>query len=122
MKIKAFSDKILFDSKNDVYRIHTYIKLLEHGIKPFENDIDIILELYFFGGYTNSEEQKKFINLCIEKNYRKSDQSVRNAISKYTILGVFKKTKNTVLHLDEKFIPKIDCDRLVLNHVISHAE
>lgn len=122
MNIKAFSDKVLLPKRKDVLRVHLYFKLLQYGIKPFENDMDIMLELYLFGGYRNAEEQAKFINLCMEKGLKKSDQSVRNTLSKYVSMGVFEKPKNTVLNLSEKYIEKVDCDKLVLQHVISHAE
>ena len=97
-------------------------KLLQFGIKPFENDIDIILELYLFGGYSNSEEQTKFIDICMEKGLKKSVQSVRNTLSKYVSIGLFDKPKNTILHINEKFIPNVSCDRIILEHKISHAK
>lgn len=122
MNIKAFSDKVLLPRRKDVLRVHLYFKLLQYGIKPFENDMDIMLELYLFGGYSNAEEQARFIELCMTKGLKKSDQSVRNTLSKYVSMGVFEKPRNTVLSISEKFIPKIDCDKLVLQHVVSHAE
>lgn len=122
MKIKQFSEVILLPEKKDVLRIHLYSRLLQHGIKPFENDIDIILELYLFGGYSNSEEQSEFIEYCINNKYKRTDQSVRNFLSKYTTLGVFEKSRNLNLSINDKFIPTLDCDKLVLQHIISHAE
>lgn len=122
MDIKSFSDKILLPSKKDVLRVHLYLKLLQYGIKPFENDLDIILELYLFGGYSNKDEQLNFIQMCMDKKLKKTNQSVRNTLSKYVIAGVFTKPKNTNLYLDDKFIPKIECDKLVLQHLISHAD
>lgn len=122
MVIKAFSDRVLLKEIRDVLRVHLYFKLMQHGIKPFENDISIMIELYLFGGYSNSEEQSKFIDICIKKKLKKSDQSVRNTLSKYVAKGVFKKPKNKHLSLDERFIPRVQCDKLVLQHTITHAE
>lgn len=122
MQIKAFSDTVLLPTKKDVLRIHLYFKLIQYGIKPFENDIDIILELYMFGGYKGSEQQAMFIDMCMQRGLKKSDQSVRNTLSKYVSLGVFDKPKNTTLRLNQKFMPSVDCDKLVLQHIISHAE
>lgn len=121
MEIKSFSDKVLLDQKRDVLRLHLYFKLLQFGIKPFENDIDIILELYLFGGYSNSEQQAKFIDICMQKGLKKSIQSVRNTLSKYVNIGIFDKPKNTILSVNDKFIPNVSCDKLVLEHKISHA-
>lgn len=122
MVIKAFSDKVLLQEKRDVLRVHLYFKLIQYGIKPFENDIDIIIELYMFGGYSNSDEQNRFIDLCVKKGLKKTGQSVRNTLSKYTTIGVFDKPRNTILHINEKFVPRLGCDKLVLQHTISHAE
>ena len=122
MKIKSFSDKVLLTKKRDVLKYHLYLKFLQNNIKSSENDIDIIIELFLFGGYNNSDEQSKFIKLCIEKNYKKTDQSVRNALSKYTNIGIFEKPKNTILKVSDMFIPTTDFDKLIINHVVSHAE
>ena len=121
MEIKSFSDKVLLSSKRDVLRIHLYFKLLQNNIRPFENDIDIILELYFYGGYHNSDEQVSFIKNCLDKKLRKSDQSLRNALSKYAKLGVFTKPRNTLLYVSHEYIPDIKNDQLILQHIISHA-
>lgn len=120
--IISFSDKVLLPTKKDVLRVHLYLKLIQHGIKPFENDIDIMIELYTFGGYHSSQEQAQFISNCMQKKLKKSEQSVRNTLSKYVASGVFKKPKNRVLYLDEKFIPKVECDVLMLQHLVSHAK
>lgn len=122
MTIKSFIDKVLLPHKKDVLRIHLYSKLVQYGIRPFENDIDIVLELYLFGGYSNAEEQTKFINLCISKGLKKTPQSLRNTLSKYVNIGIFEKPKNTILKVNDKFLPKVECDKLVLQHTVSHAK
>lgn len=122
MVIKSFPDKILLSNKKDVLRVHLYLKFIQYGIQPFENDIDILIELYCFGGYKGREEQEEFINLCLSKDYKKSKQSIRNILSKYTNLGVLSKPKNLSLSINEKYIPNIDFDKLVLQHTVSHAE
>lgn len=122
MIIKSFIDKVLLPDKKDVLRVHLYLKFLEHGIVPYENDMNIILELYQFGGYNNSEKQDEFFDLCLEKKYKKSKQSIRNTLSKYTNLGVFEKPRNTSLSVSSKYIPPIEFDRLLLQHVVTHAK
>lgn len=122
LSIKAFTDKVLLPDRRDVLKIHLYFKLIQYGIRPYENDMNIILELYLFGGYRNSEEQTRFIDICMDKKFKKSRQSVRNTLSKYVGMKVFRKLRNKMLSLNEDFIPKVQCDRLVLQHVISHAK
>lgn len=121
MVIKSFLDKVLLPKKRDVLRIHLYLKFLQYGIQPYENDINIVIELYIFGGYSNSQKQEEFFDICLEKKYKKSRQSIRNTLSKYTNLGVFEKARNTSLTVSSKYIPSVECDRLLLQHTISHA-
>jgi len=122
MIIKSFSDKILLSNKKDALRVHLYLKFIQYGIQPFENDIDILIELYCFGGYKGRGKQEEFINLCLEKSYKKSRQSIRNILSKYTNLGILDKPKNLYLSINEKYIPIVNFDKLVLQHIVSHAE
>lgn len=121
MVIKSFSEKVLLNDRKDALRLHLYTKFLQHGIRPFENDIAIIIELYCMGGYTNEEKQGEFFHLCMTKKYKKSEQSIRNTCSKYTSLGVLEKPRNLSLHVSEKFIPTVEFDKLVLQHIVSHA-
>lgn len=122
MVIKSFSDKVLLPDKKDALRIHLYLKFIQYGIQPYENDIDMVLELYCFGGYDNSTKQEEFFDICLQKKYKKSKQSIRNTLSKYTSLGVFEKPRNTTLSVSPKYIPDIQFDKLVLQHTISHAK
>jgi hypothetical protein len=122
MQIKAFSDKILLPDKKDVLKVHLYQKLIQNGIQLFDNDIDMIVELYSFGGYTNSGGQAKFFEICLDKKYKKTEQSIRNSISKCINLGILEKPKNLKLSVSDKFIPNVEFDRLVLQHTISHAK
>lgn len=122
MIIKSFLDKVLLPDKRDVLRVHLYLKFLQYGITPYENDMDIVLELYCFGGYSSSDKQDQFFDTCLEKKYKKSKQSIRNTLSKYTNLGVFEKPRNTSLSVSSKFIPHIEFDRLLLQHTVSHAK
>lgn len=121
MVIKSFLDRVLLPDKRDVLRIHLYLKFLQYGINPYENDMNIVIELYTFGGYSNSQKQEQFFDLCLERKYKKSRQSIRNTLSKYTNLGVFEKPRNTSLSVSAKFIPSIEFDRLLLQHTITHA-
>lgn len=121
MVIKSFLDKVLLPDRRDVLRMHLYLKFLQYGIQPFENDINIIIELYCFGGYANADKQEQFFDICLEKKYKKSKQSIRNTLSKYTNLGVLEKPRNTSLSVSSKYIPIIDFDKLLLQHTITHA-
>jgi hypothetical protein len=120
MEIKVLSDKILLSDKKDVLRLYLYGKLLQKGIRPMENDMNVLLELYQFGGYHNKEQQQRFVEDCLKKGFKRSAQSVNNTLSLYTKKGVLQRPKNSVRTTNEQFLPLIDCDRLVLQSIISH--
>lgn len=122
MIIKSFVDKVLLPEKRDVLRAHLYLKFLQYGIPPYENDMNIVLELYCFGGYSDSKKQEEFFEICLQKKYKKSKQSVRNTLSKYTNLGVFQKPRNTSLSVSSKYIPTEEFDKLLLQQTITHAD
>jgi dimeric dUTPase (all-alpha-NTP-PPase superfamily) len=122
MLVKQFSDKILLSSLDSVLKLHLYLKMTQHNIRFYRKDIDIIVELYKFGGYSNLDEQSDFMKLCIDKGYKKSVQSIRNTFSKYITLGVLLKPKNCTLKVSDSYIPKVEFDKLVLQYIISHAD
>lgn len=122
MVIKSITDKVLLNDKKDVIRLHLYFKLLQYNIKALENDIEIMIELYTFGGYNTPEQQYNFIELCMKKKLKKSNQSLRNTLSKYVKLKVFDKPKNSILSINTKFMPILECDKLVLSYTVSHAK
>jgi|SRR5882672_3039731 len=121
MVVKSFQDKVLLPDKRDVLRVHLYLKFLQYGVQPYENDMSIVLELYCFGGYSDSKKQEEFFDICLNKKYKKSKQSIRNTLSKYTNLGVFEKPRNTSLSVSSKYIPKVEFDKLLLQPSVSHA-
>lgn len=121
MIIKSLQENLLLPTKRDVLRVHLYTKFVQFGISHFKNDIDMIVELYLSGGY-NKDTQKVFFDTCLEKRYRKTEQSIRNALSRYKSLGVLEKPKNRELYVSNSFIPKVECDLLVLQHKITHAD
>lgn len=122
MVIKSISDKILFRSKRDVLKFHLYMKMIQKGIRPFEKDIEILLELSEVNGYSSKEEQESFIQTCLDKKLKNCAQSVRNTVSKFVGLGILIKPRNRVIKINEEFIPNVVCDKVVLQHIISHAD
>src|SRR5688572_10480286 len=122
MKIKAFEEVILLEGVRDVLKVHLFIKMIQKGIKPMESDLDVITELYLLGGYKDAESQSKFISTCIERGYKKSDQSVRNTVSKWINAGVLEKPKNQITFVNHDFIYPVDFDKLALFHKVSHAK
>lgn len=123
MDIKVFKDRVLLKEKRDVIRVHLYIKLLGNGIRPHSNDVEMLIDLYLLGGYPDRSVQKEYIQSCLGKNLKRSEQSVRNTLSKYTNLKVLNKIysgKNSNLKVSDDYLPSVPFDKLVLMPVISH--
>lgn len=122
MIVKSFSDKLLLPTKRDVLKVYLYFKILNTEINASESDINVIIQLYLNEGYSSAAEQAEFFRVCLEKDLKKSEQSVRNTISKFINLGVLLKTKHCTCSVNEEFLPKTDFDKLMLKYVISHAD
>ena len=117
---KTITEKLLLKTKEDVLRVHLYTMLLNKGHIPYNKDLDILIALYQRGGYNNGEEQKEFFDLCINKKYKRTFQSLRNTLSTYTSLGVLERPKNEKRFLSKTWIPAIEAEKLVLDYKISH--
>jgi hypothetical protein len=118
--IKVITEKLLLKDRRDVLRLHLYSRLLDKGVVPYEKDLDILITLYEYGGYRNNKEQQKFFDICIDSSLKKSIQSIRNTLAKYTDLGVLDKPKNTIRFINEAWLPKLDGNQIVLDYKISH--
>lgn len=121
MNINKVAEVLLLKNKRDVVRIHLYTKLIEKGIIPYDKDLDVLINLYEIGGYSNEREQTQFFNSCLNNKYKKSIQSIRNTLAKYTEIGILKKPKNKERFVSEKWIPSSFDSKLFLDYKISHT-
>ena len=121
MKYVSFGEKIILPTRRDVLKVHLYAKLLLLGVIPYEKDLDVLVELYEIGGYANDVEQLRFFNTCLTKQFKKSVQSVRNTLAKYTELGVLSKPKNKKRKFSDEWLPDLADDVVVvLENKITH--
>lgn len=99
---------IILKDKYNVLKIYLTMKMLEMGHVPFDNDIDILCELYFHGGYSDVKDKKRFYKTIIDKEFRNSEQSVSNKLTEF--FGkqyIYRRDKN-VVELNYEFFPKLD--------------
>lgn len=99
---------ILVPSKKDVLKIVLYVKLLLKGIKPFDNDLDILVELFDFGCYHDKDSQTRFFEILLEKKLRNSVASARNKISDFTEKGILFRPYKNAIRFTKDFLPTID--------------
>lgn len=114
------SERLLLKDRKDVLRVHLYCMILNKGVVPYEKDLDVLIALYEMGGYSNGEEQAKFFSDCIERKFKRTIQSIRNTLAKYTEIGVLKRPRNKKRFLSEDCLPSVTTNKIILNHQISH--
>lgn len=120
MNVNKIAEVMLLKDKRDVLRIHLYSKLIQKDIIPYDKDLDVLINLYEMGGYSNEKEQTQFFNSCINKKYKKSIQSIRNTLALYTEIGILNKPKNKKRFVSESWIPSSMDSILFLDYKISH--
>lgn len=117
--IQIIEDFITLPSKRDVLRLYLYTKLLENQIKATDTEIEVLMELYDFGGvYEGIDQEKAFFDLCIKKNHRRSYASVGNVLSKFVLNGVLLKPKKHHRQLNDMYLPRISTNVVGLNYKI----
>jgi hypothetical protein len=120
-EIPVVQDTIKLDSKRSVMRLLLYVKLLENGIKCSEKDLEILTELYEFGGYHSHQEEVLFFAKCIDLRFRRSNQSLRNVLTRFKKLGVIKKLKIHQRQISPTYLPDIKSDKVGLMFFVSNA-
>jgi hypothetical protein len=114
---------IILKSRKDVIKTILYIKYLLKGLKPFDNDLDILSELFEFGCYSGKEDQTKFFDILLKKELRNSVASVRNKISELTNLGVLYRPHKNAISFTKDFLPTLESipEKIGFISKITHA-
>lgn len=104
---------IVLQSKYQVLKTYLFLKLLkekrgEEDMSILENDLDILCELYFTGGYSGEKEKKWFYKTLIDKGLRKSDQSISNKMTEFSEKGYIVRSDRNEVALNYNFFPKPD--------------
>ena len=82
MSVSLVQDKIPVKNRDEALRIHLLIKSYLSGHDLSMADINTLVELNRLG------YNKEFFESCVDKGYFASKQTVMNAISKMTALGI----------------------------------
>lgn len=108
---------IILQSKYQVLKTYLFLKLLkerkkQHGedMSILENDLDILCELYFSGGYSGEKEKKWFYKMLIDKDLRKSEQSISNKLTEFSEKGYIIRSGRNEVTLNYSFFPKPETD------------
>jgi len=117
MSVVIYEDRIVLKTKEDVLKAHLLLKFHEKDIKLSMADINTIIELYKYG-YT-----KQFFKSCIENKIFKSKQTVRNAISRLTTLGILTCQKRGERAINQEYLleTETDVDTIIIKYLVRNA-
>lgn len=119
--LQVINESIVLKSKRDVLHLHLYTMLKKDNIQATSTELDVLIELYEFGGFANKDKKTEFFDVCISKQYRTTTQSVRNVLSKFTKNGVLDKPKANHRNLKEKYLPVTSTQLVGLKYTIINA-
>ena len=120
MAFLKIEENIIFPERDDLIFTHFYLQTKKREIESSPKDISLLVELYKQGGYSNKEQQEAFFLKCIEKNYKKTIQSIRNTLNKYTEKGILVKPKNSQRYIDEDFSPAYQDNKIGVIYKMTH--
>ncbi len=125
MNIPVIENKLKLE-KIDLVRIHLFIKLTSNNISSSftDREIDILSELYIFGGIEDKEGSDRFIDHCYALGLSKqgASNSVRNALSKGRKFKVVKRKKANYWKIDKEYLPEFESDTLVLKYLLTNIK
>lgn len=114
---------IILGNKKDVIKVVLYIKMLQHGLRPFENDLNILYELFAIGGYEGDKEKEEFYKTVIDNDLRKSNDSINNKITEFVAKGILARVKKNSIRFNEEFLPTLNESPSLIGFIskITHA-
>ena len=123
MNIPLIENKLKLN-KSELVKVHLFIKLISNKIiKEFtEREIDILAELYIYGGIEDKDGSDKFLEHCYAIGLSKlgSANSVRNALSKGRKFKVVKRKKANYWKLDKEYLPEFDSPNLAFKYLLTN--
>jgi hypothetical protein len=119
---------IILRNKFEVLKTYLFLQIIRNrhveDLSIIENDLDILCELYFTGGYSGEKEKKWFYKRLIDKGLRKSEQSISNKLTEFAEKGYIVRSSRNEVTLNYSFFPKEQLEEikgLGLNLKVAHA-
>lgn len=121
MSFLKIEESIVFKDRDNLISTHFYLQLKKMNIAISPKDLFLLVELYKMGGYSNKDEQNRFFDICIRNKYKKTIQSVRNTLNKYTEKGILLKPKNSQRYISGDFAPEYTDTKLGIIYKMTHS-
>lgn len=121
--INQSTTPLILNTKKDVIKVVLYVKMLINNIKPFENDLDILFELFEMGGYSGDEEKSTFYEMIIEKKLRRSSDSLNNKLTEFVTNGILSRCGKNCLRFNDDYLPTLKETPNIIGFIskITHA-
>lgn len=97
--VNLIKTTLKFKDKYEALKLHIYAIAAEEGLMLSPADICVAVEIY------RSGYNKEFFERCIKLGYFKSEQTIRNSVSKLTKAGLLDKKRRGDRSLKERIIP-----------------
>lgn len=120
MSFLKIEETIIFDDKDELLSAHLYLQLKKRGIHISPKDLALIVELYNQGGYSTKFEQDRFFDSCLSKKFKKTTQSIRNTLNKFTKIKVLSKDKNYERYINKDFLPTLNDSKMGFIYKMTH--
>lgn len=121
MAFLKIEEQLIFDNQKDLITVHFYLLLKKKNIDVSPKDLDLLVELYRLGGYSSKEERDNFLNRCVENEYKRSVQSVRNTLNFFTEKGILVKPKNSQRYVSKDFSPEYNGEKIGIIYKMTHV-
>lgn len=120
MSFLTIEEKLIFEDQKELITTHFYLLLKKKGLDVSPKDLDLLVELYRTGGYSTKEERDNFLNKCLENDYKRSLQSVRNTLNFFTEKGILVKPKNSQRYISRDFSPEYNGEKIGITYKMTH--
>lgn len=114
--IDFLKEKIILADVDTILKLHMLIKSYEYGYNLSESDINTLFELYKTG------YGPEFYKNCVDKQYFKSEQTVRNCIGRMTKLGILSYRKRGERFISNKFLPKTSENKIIIQYLVGNID
>lgn len=116
MGISLVQDRIKVSSKREALKLHLIIKSFQNHYNLSIADINTLIELNDIG------YNQRFFDSCLKKGFYKSEQTVRNAISKMTGLGILTYAKRGERVISESLLPALSEEKVIFKYLVGNLD
>jgi hypothetical protein len=108
-------EKMRLETKTEALRLYVMFKCFEEGHHLSEADVNSLVELYETG-YNDD-----FFKNCVDKGFFKSKQTVSNAVTRMTKMGILHAPKRKIRVINPSFVPETKANKLMVQYLVGNV-